>query len=164
MYFNFWHPVHFFPRSATIYTPCVRGGELHRRRLVWFGSKHKPYESEKGWWAREFEDVSTSMIGYANGQNEMAVGILYNFPINIRGIDFSLDIVIADTRDKYDFPIILGRLFFSQTGLILDGEHGHTIRTPKEYQVFVVIYPEYEEDLSKTRKWIFPQRSYGWTC
>jgi len=101
------------------------------------------------------------MIGYANGQNEMAVGILYNFPINIRGIDFSLDIVIADTRDKYDFPIILGRLFFSQTGLILDGEHGHTIRTPKEYQVFVVIYPEYEEDLSKTRKWIFPQRSYG---
>ena len=48
---------------------------------------------------------------YANGQNEMAVGIVYDFPINIGVIDFSSDIVIANNRDKYDFSIILGKLF-----------------------------------------------------
>jgi len=43
-------------------------------------------------------------IGYANGKVEMAVGILYDFPINIGCYDFVFDIVIADTGDRYDFP------------------------------------------------------------
>jgi len=59
-------------------------------------------------------------IGYTNGQLEMAIDILYEFPINIGGCNFILDIVIADTRDRYDFPLILRRGLFSQPGLILD--------------------------------------------
>jgi hypothetical protein len=60
-----------------------------------------------------------------------------------------LDIVIADTRHKYDFPLILWRGFFAQAGLILEGEEGQTIiTTPEDYQVFDVTYPEY--DLSQT--------------
>jgi len=78
-------------------------------------------------------------IEYVNGQKKMEVGILHDFPINIGGVNFSLDIVIDDTRDKFDFPIILGRSFFAQTGLILDGEQERTIiKTQEEYQVFVV--------------------------
>jgi len=81
----------------------------------------------------------------------MAIDILYNIPINIGSVDFSLDIVIADTRDMYDFSIILGRSFFAQASLIFYGEQGRTIiRTPEEYQIFDVTYPMYKEDLSQT--------------
>lgn len=67
-----------------------------------------------------------------------------------------MDIVIVDTNDKYNFPIILGRLFFAQTSLIFDAEQGRTIiRTQKKYQVFLVTHLEYVEDLSQTPKWIF---------
>jgi hypothetical protein len=47
---------------------------------------------------------------YANGHEEKAIDILKNFPINIGGFDYSLDIVIADTRVRYDFPLILGNV------------------------------------------------------
>jgi len=40
------------------------------------------------------------------------------------GFDYCLDIVIANTRGRYDFPLILGRNFFTQGDLILDGEQG----------------------------------------
>jgi len=53
-------------------------------------------------------------IGYANGHAEPTVGILKNFPINIGGFDLYLNIIIADTRDRYDFPPISGRKFFVQ--------------------------------------------------
>lgn len=63
-------------------------------------------------------------IGYSNGHVEPTVCMLQNCPMNIRGFDFCLDIVITDTRDRYDFPLILGRKFFAQGGLVLDGEQG----------------------------------------
>jgi hypothetical protein len=78
--------------------------------------------------ARELGIVKISpnpyIIGYANGKE--VVGMLKNFPINIGGIDYCLDIVIANTRGRYDFALILGRKFFAQGGLILDGEQGQT--------------------------------------
>jgi len=68
-------------------------------------------------------------IGYANGKEEKVVGILKEILVNIGGFNYCLDI-IANTRGRYDFPLILGRKFFAQRGLILDGEQGETtIRT-----------------------------------
>jgi hypothetical protein len=52
-------------------------------------------------------------IGYSNGHEEMAVDILYDFSINIGGYKFILNIVITDSRGRYDFHLILGRGFFS---------------------------------------------------
>jgi len=52
-------------------------------------------------------------IGYTNVHAEPAVGILRNFPINIGGFNFYLDIIITYTRDIYDFLLILGRKFFA---------------------------------------------------
>jgi hypothetical protein len=68
------------------------------------------------------------------------------------GFDYCLDTVIANTRRRYDFPLILGRTFFAQGGLMLDGEQGKTtIRTSRLYEVFVVTYPE--NDASQTPEW-----------
>jgi len=90
--------------------------------------------------------------GYANGHEEEALGVLKNFPLNIGGFDYCLDIVVADTRGKYEFPLILGRKFFAQVGLLLDVEQGETtIRTSKLYDVFSVTYSEY--DASQTFEW-----------
>jgi len=52
-------------------------------------------------------------IGYANSHEEEALGVLKDFPFNIGGFDYCLDIVIADTRGIYEFPLILGRKFFA---------------------------------------------------
>jgi len=41
-------------------------------------------------------------IGYANGHVEKAIAILRNFQINTGGFENCLDIVIADTRGRYD--------------------------------------------------------------
>lgn len=85
----------------------------------------------------------------------MTVDILYDFPINIGGCDFIMDIVIADVEYRYDFPVILGRGFFAQSGLIQDAEQGRTIiRTLENYQVFVVTYPGYDIDVSQTPQWL----------
>lgn len=48
-------------------------------------------------------------IGYANGKVEKSIGILRNFPINIGGFDYRLDIIIANTRRRYNFALILGK-------------------------------------------------------
>jgi len=78
--------------------------------------------------ARELGNLKISpypyTIGYANVHEEKAICILNFFPINIGGFNYSLDIVIADTRGRYDFPLILGRNFFAQRGLLLDGKQG----------------------------------------
>jgi hypothetical protein len=87
-----------------------------------------------------------------NGHEEKAIGILKKFPLNISAFDYCLDIVIADTRGRYDFPLIRGRKIFAQGGLILDGEQGETtIRTSRLYDVFAITYPEY--DASQTFEW-----------
>jgi len=82
------------------------------------------------------------MKGYVNGKEEKAIGILKIFPINIGGFDYCLDIVIANTGGRYNFQLILGRKFFAQGGLILDGEQGETtIGTSRLYNVLAVTYP-----------------------
>jgi hypothetical protein len=84
-------------------------------------------------------------IGYANGQEKEALGALKNFPLNIEGFNYYLDIVIADTRGRYEFQLILGRKFFAQGGQLLDGEQRETtIRTSKLYDVFAVTYLDYD--------------------
>jgi len=81
------------------------------------------------------------MIGYVNGHKEKAIGILKNFQINIGVFNYCLDIMIADTRDKYVFPLIIGMRFLAQVGLLLDGEKRETtIRTSRQYDVFAVTY------------------------
>jgi hypothetical protein len=42
-------------------------------------------------------------IEYANGHEEKAIGILNKFTLNIGGFDYCLDILIADTRGRYEF-------------------------------------------------------------
>jgi len=90
-------------------------------------------------------------IGYDNGNVEMVIDILYDFPINIGGYDFIMDIITTDTGDRYGFPLILARGFFAQSGLIMDAEQGWAIiRILEDYQMFVVVCPEYEIDTSQT--------------
>jgi hypothetical protein len=62
-----------------------------------------------------------NIISNVNGQKKWA---MYDFSINIGGFDFNLDIVVANIREKTNFPMILGRSFFTTANLILDGEHG----------------------------------------
>ncbi|AES72356.2 raffinose synthase or seed inhibition protein [Medicago truncatula] len=74
--------------------------------------------------ARELGNLKISpypyTIGYANGHEEETISILINFTINIRGLDYCLDIVNAGTRWRYDFPLILGMIIFTQGGVLDD--------------------------------------------
>ena len=117
-------------------------GEYIRQGLCDSGAKANLMSLTK---ARELGIERISLypyrIVYVNFHEEEALGVLKNIPINIGGFDNCLNIVIADTKGIYEFPLILDRKFFAQGGLLLDGEQGKTtIRTSKLYDVFAVTY------------------------
>jgi len=58
-----------------------------------------------------------------------------------------------------EYPLIIGRTFFTVANLILDGEQGKTIvRTQDEYKSFKVTYHEmedYYEQINQSPEWLF---------